>query len=101
HFLQILSCFWRQMLVDGHQVVRFPSRLREPPRQELVERLQVLQSPVLSRSHFAEIPTEVDKSGVPLCLFLPFPGQDLVDSRQNEEGSLAIEFRWHRRIPSK
>src|SRR5207302_716016 len=64
HLLQILARFWRQMLVDGHQVVRLPSRFREPPRQELVKRSQVLQPPVLSSPHLAQISAQVDEAGV-------------------------------------
>src|SRR5713101_7975309 len=67
----------------------------------MVKRLQVLQPPVQSRPHLAEIPAELDKAGVPLCLFLPFPRQNLVDFGEDKQCSLAIELRGHRRKPSK
>src|ERR1035441_9274656 len=38
--------------------------------QELVKRTQILQPPVLSRPHLAEIPSKVHKAGVTLRLFL-------------------------------
>src|SRR5208282_505643 len=101
HFLQFTSRLRRQVLVDRHQVVRLPSRFRKPPRQKLVERLQVLEPPVLSRSHLAQIPAEIDEARVPLHLFLSFPRQDLVDLGQNEKSALATELRGHRWIPSK
>src|ERR1019366_7269341 len=54
---------------------------------------------VLSRPHLAQIPSQLDEAGVPLCLFLFFPSQDLVDLGQNKEGTLAIELRRHRHRP--
>src|ERR1700730_11338490 len=87
------------MLVDGHQVERLPSRLREPPRQELVKRLQAFEPPVLTGPHLAQIPAQIDEAGVALHLFLLFPRQDLVDLRQNKEGTLAIKLRRHRHRP--
>src|SRR5713101_3210846 len=59
----------------------------------MVKRLQVLQPPVQSRPHLAEIPAELDKAGVPLCLFLPFPRQNLVDFGEDKQCLLAIELR--------
>ena len=43
------------MFVYRHQVVGFPSGLRKPPLQKLIERLQVLQPPVLTGTHFAQV----------------------------------------------
>src|ERR1039458_8639810 len=41
--------------MDRHQVIGLPPRPRKPPFQELIERFQVLQPPVLSRPHLAQI----------------------------------------------
>jgi hypothetical protein len=48
--------------LETRQVARLPPRFPEPPRQELVKRPQVLQPPVLSRPHLAQIPAEFERS---------------------------------------
>src|ERR1019366_1697990 len=99
HLSQILPSLRRQVLVDGHQVVGFPSRFRKPPCQELVKRLQVFEPPVLPCPHLAQIPAKLDETSVALCVFLLLPGQDLVDLGEDKQGSLAIELGGHRHRP--
>ena len=53
--LQFLLHPRRQMFVDGQQVLRLHSRFREPPLQEFVKRFQILQPPVVSRPHLAQV----------------------------------------------
>src|SRR6516162_11022051 len=43
----------RQVLMDGHDVVSLPARLRKASLQELVERLQSLQAPILADPNLA------------------------------------------------
>src|ERR1017187_818701 len=88
-----------KLMTNPFQVVRLSSRFREPPRQELVKRTQILQPPVLSRPNLAQIPAEIDKAGVALCLFLFFPRQDLVDLGEDKQCSLAIELGRYRHRP--
>ena len=85
--------------MDRHQVVSFPPRLREPPRQKLIERLQILQSPVLPRPHFTQVTSQFYEPGVPLSLRTSLPGQDLIDLGQHEQGPFAIELGQHGRNP--
>src|SRR5260370_35707026 len=47
------------------------------------------------------MPPQFDDLGIALRLFPLLPCEDLVDLVQYEERSLAIELRWHRRVPSK
>src|SRR5207245_5203467 len=64
------------------------------------KRLQVLQPPVLSCAHFAQISSQLHKAGVFLRLFALLPGQDLIDFGEYELGSPTVELGQHRRIPS-
>ena len=73
--------------MDRHQVVSFSSRLRESSREKIVERCQVLDSPVLSRSDFAQIAPEFDEARVAFRLVLLLPRQNLVDLRKDEDRS--------------
>src|ERR1019366_4464919 len=52
HLLQLLPYLGWKLFVNRHQVIRFPSGLGEPALQELIERLQLLQPPVLAGPHF-------------------------------------------------
>ena len=74
------------------RVVTLPPGLGELPPQKLVERLQRLEPPVLTRPHFAQLSSQFYEPGVPLGFRLPLPGQDLVDLGQNEQGPFAIEL---------
>src|ERR1022692_5160338 len=88
------------MFVNRHQVVGFPSRLREPALKELVERLQLLQPPVLAGAHFAEILAQFHKPGIALVLMPGLPGQDRVDPAQDLLGTTTIQLGRHGRILS-
>jgi len=57
-----------QVLVDGHQVISRAARLWKASSQELVERFQVFQPPVLPGSHLAQVAPEVDEFAIPLVL---------------------------------
>ena len=74
----------RQLLVNRHQVIGFPSRLGKFLLQKLFKRLQIVDPPVLTGPHFAEIATQLDKALVPLPLGRPFPVQNLVELLQHE-----------------
>jgi hypothetical protein len=65
--------------MNGHQVVRFAPRRRETLFQEMIERVQLFEFPILFGAHFAEIFPKLDEADVPLRFFCHFPGQDLVD----------------------
>src|SRR5690348_3707657 len=54
------------MFVNGHQVISRPAWLREVPLQKLIKRLQVLDPPVLTRSHLAQIPSHLHELDVPV-----------------------------------
>src|SRR5215472_1833491 len=45
--LEIALRYLRQVLMDGHDVVSLPAGFRKASLQELVERLQLLQPPIL------------------------------------------------------
>src|SRR6202043_3093474 len=79
HLAQLL--FWnpRQVLVNGHQVVGLPPRIRETLCQEFIKRLQSLQPPVLLRPDLTQIFPKLDKARILLLLLGPLPAQDLVD----------------------
>ena len=74
------------MFVNRHQVVGLPSGLRKPALQELIERLQVLQPPVLAGPHFAQVLAQFHKPGIALVLVPCLPGQDRVDPAQHLHG---------------
>jgi hypothetical protein len=46
----------------------FPPRLGKPPLQELVERLEISQPPILPPPYFAQIAPQFDELGVSLRL---------------------------------
>ena len=75
--------------MDRHEVVRLPPGFREPPRQKLVERLQLLQPPVLSRPDFTQVTSQFYEPGIPLGFRPPLPRQDLVNLGQDEQGLVA------------
>src|SRR5271157_3538351 len=83
------------------KVAGLPSGLREPALQELIERLQVLQPPVLASPDFAQVLAEFYELGIALVLVPCLPGQDLVDLAEYNHGPAAIELRRHGRTPSK
>jgi len=64
--------------VDGHQVIRLASGLREPPLQKLIEGLQLLEAPVLPGPDFAQISAKLHKPGVFLSFLALLPGEDLI-----------------------
>jgi UDP-N-acetylglucosamine 2-epimerase len=78
-------------------VTLFAPRFREFLLQELIERLQIVDPPALASAHFTEIAAEFDETCVALAFRVLFPGQDLIDLRENADGPAAIEFRRHRR----
>jgi hypothetical protein len=78
--------------MNRHEVVSLPPGLREPPRQKLVKRLQFLQPPVLPRPDFTQVPSQFNEAGVPFGFRPPFPGQDLVNLGQNEQGPLGLSL---------
>ena len=68
-----------QLLVNRHQVIRFPSRLGKFLLQKLIKGLQIVDPPVLSCPYFAQVPTQLHKARVSLPLRRLFPMQNLVD----------------------
>ena len=86
--------------MNRHQVVGFPSGLREPSLQELIKRLQLLQPPVLASPHFAQMLSQFHKPGIALVLMPCLPGQDRVDLAQHLLGTTAIQLGRHGRILS-
>jgi len=60
--------------VNRHQVVRLPSGLGKAALQKLIERLQVLQPPVLIRPHFAEVLAQFNRPDIALVLAPAFYG---------------------------
>src|SRR6266446_619606 len=83
------------MLVDRHQVIGFPTRFRKALLKKFIERLQVLQSPVLPCPNLAQVLPQLHKSRVLLQLFVLLPTQDLIDLAQDEDRPPAIQFRCH------
>jgi hypothetical protein len=59
---------------------------------KFIEGFQVLDSPILTGSHFAQVSAQFDKIGIAFQLFASFPGEDLIDLRQHKLSPLAIEF---------
>jgi hypothetical protein len=84
HLLQVVVNAPSQLLVDCHQIVGFAPGLREAFRQEIVEGAEVFESPILTRSHFAEVSAQFDEPRVFLLLGMALPGQDLIDLVENE-----------------
>jgi hypothetical protein len=64
---------WK-LFVNRHQVVRLPPGLREPALQELIERLQLLQPPVLAGADLAQVLAQFHEPGIALVLMAGFPG---------------------------
>src|SRR5271168_1080425 len=89
-----------QLLVNRHQVIRFPSRLGEFLLQKLSKGLQVVHPPVLSGPGFTEVTAQLHKACVSLPLRGLFPVQNLVDLFQHEQGATVIELGCHRRRPA-
>ena len=87
--------------MDRHQVVGFPSRFGESSCEEIIERRQLFNSPVLPRSNLAQIATEFDEARVAFFLILLFPRQNFVNLRKDEDRSSVIQLGQHGRIPSK
>ena len=68
-----------QLLVNRHQVICLPSRLGKFLLQKLIKGLQIVDPPVLTGPHFAQVTAQLHKARVPLPLRRPFPMQNLVD----------------------
>src|SRR6266852_3423601 len=83
------------MLVDRHQVVGFSPRSRKALLQKFIERLQVLQSPVLPCPNLAQVLPHLHKPRVLLLLFALLPAQDLIDLAEDEDRPPTIQFRCH------
>src|SRR6266404_8376502 len=83
------------MLVDRHQVIGFPTRFRKALLKKFIERLQVLQSPVLPCPNLAQALPQLHKPRVLLLLFGLLPTQDLIDLAQDEDRPPTIQFRCH------
>src|SRR6266852_5940499 len=83
------------MLVDRHQVIGFSTRFRKALLQKFIERLQVLQSPVLPCPNLAQALPQLHKPRVLLLLFGLLPAQDLIDLAQDEDCPPTIQFRCH------
>jgi hypothetical protein len=89
----------RQLLVDCHQVIGFAPGLRKPFSQEIIERAEVFELPVLASSDFAEVSTQFDEARILLFLGMTFPGQDLIHLVENEQSAAPIQFGFHERTP--
>src|SRR6185437_905031 len=85
-----------QLLVNGHEVVGFSAGLGEAFFKELVKRGQVLEPPVLSCPHLAEVLSQLDKAHIPLLFFSPFPSEDLVNLVQDQQSAPSVEICLHR-----
>src|SRR5713101_1632054 len=83
------------MLVDRHQVIGFSPRAGKALLQKFIERLQVLQSPVLPCPNLAQVLPQLHKPRVLLLLFGLLPAQDLIDLAQDEDRPPTIQFRCH------
>ncbi len=81
------------MLVDGHQVVGLAPRFRELPLQEIVERHQIVEPPVLPGADLAQIAAELHEPGIALPIDGLSPSQDFIDLRQHKQGPASIELR--------
>src|SRR5713101_6964404 len=83
------------MLVDRHQVIGFSPRAGKALLQKFIERLQVLQSPVLPCPDLAQVLPQLHKPRVLLLLFALLPAQDLIDLAEDEDRPPTIQFRCH------
>src|SRR5487761_727019 len=88
----------RQVLVNGHQVVRLATRIGEALLQEFVEGSELVEPPALSGADFAKIAPQFHEFGVSLALDACLPSEDLLDLGQHEQSSLAIDLRGHQRL---
>src|SRR5215469_14363491 len=82
--------------MDSEQVIRFSPGFWKTLLQEFIEGFQILEPPVLSGSHLAEILAQFDEALVAFVLLGLLPGQDLINFPQDQERSLAIEFGSHK-----
>src|SRR4029077_9570342 len=85
--LQVVVNAARKLLVDRHQVIRFAPGLGKAFRQKIIEGAEIFESPVLARSHFAQVATQFDEPRVLLLLGAALPGQDLIDLIENEQSA--------------
>ena len=85
----------RQLFVNRHEVIGFPSRFGEFLLQKLIEGLQIVDSPILTGPHFAEVAAQLYKAGIPLPLRRPFPVQNLVDLLEHKQSSTLIQSGCH------
>jgi len=76
-FSQLLLWDARQIFVDGHQVVGFPSRARKSFFEEIVKGFHLLQAPILPRPHFAQVTTQIHKPQIAVVYPLLVPSEDL------------------------
>src|SRR6266850_3182962 len=83
------------MVVDRHQVIGLSPRFRKALLKKFIERLQVLQSPVLPCPNLAQALPQLHKPRVLLLLFGLLPTQDLIDLAQDEDRPPTIQFRCH------
>src|SRR6516162_8709209 len=73
HLFELSSDLGWQPFVNRHQVVGLPPGLRKASLQELIERGQVLQPPVLSSPYFTQVLAEFNKLRVAVVLVPGFP----------------------------
>ena len=85
--------------MNGHQVIRLPSRFREPLLEKLIEGMKIVEPPVLPAPHFTEITAELDEPRIALPLRRSLPTQDLIDLGQDEQSPATVELRSHKRSP--
>jgi hypothetical protein len=78
------------MFVDRQKVVAFRRGFRGPMLQEVVERLQVFQAPVLSRSYLAPRSAQFHEPDMLPRLFAVLPSQDFVSLGEDELRQLRL-----------
>src|SRR5487761_968709 len=88
----------RQVLVNGHQVVRLATRIGEALLEEFVEGSELVKPPVLPGADLAKVAPQFHEFGVSLAFDACLPSENLLDLGQHEQGSLAIELRGHQRL---
>src|SRR6516225_3326626 len=98
-FSQLLLWDARQILMDGHQVIGFSSRVGKSLFEEIIKRFHLLEAPILPRPHFAQVTTQIYKPEIALEYPLVVPSEDLVDLAKDKHSPLEIEFWRHRRSP--